>query len=147
MSQKMKTHMAMRSSKRQGDRNDFFTAVGIPSLITVLVVMLLGCFAVLSLITARTDGRLAKKASEAASEYYLADFAATEKLAELKKLIAAGADPAEYGFDVIQTIDYGELICYNMPIDKNNSLYVELTHTGDAISIVKWQTAATAQTS
>lgn len=138
------THVALRQTKRQSERNDFFTAVGIPSLITVLVVMLLGCFAVLSLITARADARLAQKAAQAANDYYAADFAATKKLAELKLLVKESADLQAHGFDVIQTIDSGELICYNIQIDENNSLKIEVSRLGSEITVTKWQTAATA---
>ncbi len=142
MRQGAKTRILPRQTTRQSERNDFFTAVGIPSLITVLVVMLLGSFAVLSLITARADIKLAKKAYDAASDYYAADLAATQKLAELKRLVKEGADISSYGFDVIQTIDSGELICYNIPIDNNNSLKIELSYANGELTVKKWQTTA-----
>lgn len=131
---------------KTSDRNDTLVAVGIPSLITVLVVMLLGCFCVLSLIAARNDGKLSQKAADAISRFYEADLEATQRLAELKELISSGEEPAQHGFE-LQTIDGQEYICYNVPVDEYNSLYVEIffEHENNTLTVTKWQTANNAE--
>ncbi|MDR1962006.1 MAG: hypothetical protein LBQ16_06960 [Gracilibacteraceae bacterium] len=70
-------------------------SVGGSSILVIFVVLSLTIFAALSFMSAQADLRLAEKQAQAAREYYAADSAATERLAEidarLRALVSAGS--------------------------------------------------------
>jgi hypothetical protein len=64
--------------------------IGIPTLLTILVVVLLTTFAVLSLVSAKADYTLSVKAAQANQAYYAADGQATAWLSQVEaKAMAA----------------------------------------------------------
>ncbi|MDR2714120.1 MAG: hypothetical protein LBB42_01130 [Coriobacteriales bacterium] len=63
----------------------FAAGIGITTLVTVLVVMLLTTFSILSLVSARSDLHLSEMAATAAANHYAADSEATQWYAQLVK--------------------------------------------------------------
>jgi len=72
------------ASKRKGRSA---LGVGITTLITVLVVLLLAVFCVLSLASARSDLKLSKMAAQSTADFYVADGTATTWCAGLDSFL------------------------------------------------------------
>ena len=103
-------------------------ATGGISLLTVLAVLALTGFALLSLSTVRADERLSLASAQAVRDYYAADNGAQEILARLR----AGEVPLDV------TID-GGIYSYAVPISENQELQVELRVEGSIYTVLKWQ--------
>ncbi|MDR2671856.1 MAG: hypothetical protein LBC35_00870 [Coriobacteriales bacterium] len=73
--------MVLNNKKRSWSRSAL--GVGVTTLVTILVVLLMASFAVLSLVTARSDLALSDSAITSVTDYYKADAAATQWYAEL----------------------------------------------------------------
>ena len=93
--------------------------VGSASIVMVFAVLCLTVFAVLSLLTARSELALAERAAGAVANFYAADTLAVELLDNL----TAGTDPA--ADPSYTSLDDG-LVSYTVPIDDNQSLFVLL---------------------
>jgi hypothetical protein len=121
--------------------------VGLSTVVTVMVVVLLTTFSVLALVSARAELRLANRAVESTGHYYAADGEATRWLADLGAFIAEGHDDLEgdltsAGYQFSSTDD-GQLILTKLfAVDDRRDLTVEiaLDRTGE-MDILRWQTA------
>lgn len=67
--------------KRQGQ----FAGIGIPSIITILLVLVLAVFSSLTVISAKAELSLAEKTAQSESSYYRADAESERELAALAK--------------------------------------------------------------
>lgn len=67
--------------KRQGQ----FAGIGIPSIITILLVLVLAVFSSLTVISAKAELSLAEKTAQNESRYYRADAESERELAALAK--------------------------------------------------------------
>ncbi len=76
------------SQAAKGDRKRSALGIGVTTLVTILVVLLLAAFSVLSLASARSDLALSQRAVEQAEHYYAADSEATVWYAELDAFAA-----------------------------------------------------------
>ena len=98
------------------------------SLLTVFAVLCLTVFAVLTLATVQTGGRLSDGASAAVLEYYAADCRAEELLA----LLRSGELP--------EGVRYSDgRYCYEVPVSNRLLLTVEVTVDGTDYVILRWQ--------
>lgn len=77
--------------KRTGN----FGAFGIPSVITILLVLVLAVFSSLTVITAKAELSLAEKYADAVSAYYSADSESERKIAGIA---AQGTEMENYSF-------------------------------------------------
>jgi hypothetical protein len=120
--------------------------VGISTVVTVMVVVLLTTFSVLALVSARAELRLANKATESTENYYAADSQAEKWLADLDAFIGRGHDNLE---GALATAGYkpeaageGKLrIAELFSLDDSRDLIVELVLDGEGkIDILRWQT-------
>ena len=108
-------------------------AVGGASLLVVFAVLCLTVFALLSLTTVRADVRLADASAQAVADYYAADAAAQEILAQLRN----GEFPDGVAVD-------GDIYSYTCPISDTQELQVEVRVDPAARSyeVLRWQAAA-----
>jgi hypothetical protein len=79
--------------------------VGVITLVTTLVVLLLATFCVLSLVQARNDLELATKASASTAAYYKADSAATQWYAHTCHTAHAGTYKHTFALDANRELD------------------------------------------
>lgn len=107
-------------------------AVGASSLMVVFAVLCLTVFALLSVSTARADGRLSHKANTAITGYYEADYRAEEVLAQLRAGIVPAGVTREEG-----------MYTYRCPISDTQVLIVQVSLEGSAYKIHRWQAVST----
>ncbi|MDR1714163.1 MAG: hypothetical protein LBR39_08460 [Coriobacteriales bacterium] len=95
--------------------------VGLTTIVTIMVVVLLTTFSVLALVSANSDLRLSRMATTSAQSYYQADSAAQRWLTELDR-----TSPGEHSA--------------SFPIDAHRSLEVTVQIMPDgSIQIQQWQ--------
>ena len=114
-------------------------AVGGISLLAVFAVLCLTVFALLSLSTVRADSRLADVSAQAVADYYAADCAAQEILAQMR----SGAGLPE-DLDVEVSIAHYEdrvetIYSYTCPISETQNLEVEVQINGADWCVLRWQ--------
>jgi predicted metalloprotease len=123
--------------------------VGVTTLITVLVVLLLATFSVLSLVSSRSDQSLSLMAVESVTQYYEADAAAVEWYAELSDFL--GAHTSSNWGDSLRTRGYtvsteGDEVRvsagFSMGSYRELAVSVAVLHDGSA-EIRRWQTVVT----
>lgn len=105
-----------------------FITMGLTLLVTVLPVLLLVSFSLLSLSAARQDYARAQDLAQRRQEYYAANNTAEEILHQLK----IGQTPAA------EVTEAEGIISYNVPISENQALYVSLD--AETLEILCWQT-------
>lgn len=108
------------SSRRRRKRSAL--GVGVTTLVTVIVVLLLTAFAVLSLVSARSNLRLSEMAIEQTQNYYAADYEALSWYAELDAFAAAlDGEPSEFA-DQLRSAGYEvEIVTQSSTGDENAS--------------------------
>lgn len=118
---------------------------GISSLLTVMAVLLLTSFAVLSLVSSNSDMTLSDKAAEAVAQYYQADSLAEEWRAQLDAALKEGQQggvAAALQSAGIETRQEGaELVAFSQfPINEKKNLVVEvaISPDGQEANIIKW---------
>jgi len=122
--------------------------VGITTLVTIVVAVLLTTFSVLALVTARADLRLSNRAIESSQSYYAADGQAEQWMATLdsftnqnkanllNSLTAGGyaATPKDGNWIVIDK---------RFSIDTTRDLLVEVAvNSNGELDVLKWQTTS-----
>ena len=123
--------------------------VGVTTLITVLVVLLLATFSVLSLASARSDQHLSLMAAQATTEYYEADAAAVEWYAELSEFLAStrSSDWAKTldnaGYEV-NTVGEEVRVSAHFSIGSHKELAVTVAVARDGSAMIRrWQSVST----
>ncbi|HBT95182.1 MAG TPA: hypothetical protein DEB24_03345 [Coriobacteriia bacterium] len=125
--------------------------VGLATLVTILVAVLLTCFSVLALVTARADLSLSNKATDAMVDYYTADLAAELWLAEVQDVLYSGqasvtSKLSAAGYRTGTSSSGQVTLSQSFVVDDVRSLDVELTiHDNATIEITKWQVTAEPQ--
>ena len=107
--------------------------VGSASIVMIFAVLCLTVFAVLSLLTARSELALAVRAADSVTDYYAADAHAVA----IYDALAAGTDPAA-GTDAEIHIPAPGHYSYTVPVDENQGLFVLLAQDGDSLQIRQW---------
>lgn len=110
--------------------------IGSSSIMMLFAVLCLTVFAVLSLVSARSQASLAKKSADAVSAYYAADTRAAELYEELR----AGGIPE--GVTVNELPD-GTYYGYDVPVDEKQALSVLILQAGETFEILSWKVYAT----
>jgi hypothetical protein len=138
------------SGARDGKQARSALGVGVTTLITILMVMLLAAFAVLSLATARSDDSLTQLTAKSVQAYYEADSEAAEWYANLdgdvKTLEAArgGLAPAlaQRGYSASE-VNGEVLVSKSFPVGDTRLLTVVIAVLADGTtSIRQWQTTS-----
>ena len=129
--------------------------VGGSSILVIFVLLCLTTFATLSLVSAHADEKLTQKAAMAAAEFYAADSAAEEKLAQIDVILKnARLASTEQDFrDAYQraglqdVVFDGDMISYTVPVNERQNLEVTLRavyRPGEKlIERIKWQVVNT----
>ena len=102
--------------------------VGISSLFAVLIILCLTVFAILARLSAEDERKLAEKAAESITAYYLAEYRANERLAQMQS--------------EIHLYEIGDTMGFTEAIDQNRELRVSLLVTEDGIVRLEWAAAA-----
>ena len=109
-------------------------AVGVSSLLTILAVLCLTVFAVLSISTAQSDGRLSDSAHEAVLGYYQAEQEANLILSKLR----SGEMPE-------QVKEENGVYSYTCAVSATQALQVEVSLDGTNYTLHRWQLVTTTQ--
>jgi hypothetical protein len=120
--------------------------IGITTLVTVMVVILLTAFSVLSLVTARSDLRLTTRGVDATSAYYAADGEAEQWYSELNAFLAGKTSTnwektlTDAGYKVTRTTNGALTVNAQFPIGTNRQLLVAVAIDGAGKpTVVQWQ--------
>ncbi len=106
--------------------------VGGSSLLVIFAVLCLVVFALLSLSTARAGERLSEQSARSVENYYQADKAAEEILAQLR----VGERPE--GVTEIEGVFF-----YKCHISDAQALEVEVSFDGESYTVLRWQNVST----
>lgn len=115
--------------------------VGSTSIVMVFSVLCLTVFAVLSYITARNELDLARRSADSVTAYYAADSAAVDVY---NAFVSGDFDEQDgiisaYGTEISACEgEFGGELCYSIPIDDMQDLYVELSGEAGGYRIVAW---------
>ena len=112
-----------------------FFNVGGATLLMLFAVLCLTVFAVLSLISAKSQSALVQKSADAVTAYYQAD----TRAAEIYDEVAAG----NLSSVKTQASAAGTSYTYSVKIDDNQELQVALTENNGKLAIVTWKVCAT----
>lgn len=113
--------------------------IGGSSLLVIFAVLCLTVFALLSLSTVQSDGRLSDKTYEATVGYYEADSRAEEILSSLRcGFVPDGVILRDVVHDF--TVD---LYSYSVAITDSQALEVDVIINGTNYEILRWQTVST----
>ncbi|MDR1713653.1 MAG: hypothetical protein LBR39_05820 [Coriobacteriales bacterium] len=133
-------------------KSRFAVGLGITTLVTIMVVVLLTTFAVLALVSARADLKLSQMGMDSARQYYAADAAAQRWLSEQ----VAANEPASANEPVSATAPNtapatatatSRILSESFAIDTNRQLVVQVELAPDGeITILQWQTQTTQTT-
>ncbi|MDR0347378.1 MAG: hypothetical protein LBH56_03290 [Coriobacteriales bacterium] len=126
--------------------------IGLSTLVTIMVAVLLTTFSVLALVSARADLRLSNKVVASTQAYYVADAEAEQWLASLDARVSdyratsgsgLAGSLAAAGYRVDTAGDGSLRIASSFSIDEGRNLEVELAlDTKGEITILRWQTVA-----
>lgn len=127
--------------------------VGSASIVMVFAVLCLTIFSALTYMTALSEKRLTDKSSEAIKNFYFADTACENSLADIRKL-AKNCNTAQELKNSLETANFAlpddfktELIgdvlymTYSKSIESRQALYVELSYGGKTVDVLCWQAA------
>lgn len=132
----------------QNERKSSGINIGSASIIMVFSVLCLTVFAVLSLITANSEYKLAVKSTDVIKNYYAADNAATEKLAVLKDTFDDGDFAAvqtkatELGI-ICESVGEDVTLSFEEKVTDTQALSVKATYTSGDFRIDEWKLIST----
>lgn len=115
-------------------KRTFGTTMGVTSIIAILVILILIVFSALSITTSKADLNLANKTAYATTVFYKADTAAERVFAEISDIVANGGDLQKKVDEIqgtIEEVPEGQSIKYEIKIDSNKELAVELIVASD----------------
>ena len=125
--------------------------IGVTTLVTVMVVMLLATFSVLSLVSARSDMNLTQMAAQAAADYYAADSMAVTWYAELDAFMRNRLNDQvnwedtlrSAGYNITQTADGELLVSTSFVMGQKRELVVSVAIAADGTSTIRqWRTVS-----
>ncbi len=112
--------------------------IGTSSIMMLFAVLCLTVFAVLSLVSARSQSALAKKSADAVSAYYAAD----TRAADIFDGLRAGDVPEDV---TVSEYPDGTYYRYEVPVDENQVLAVVVCQAGETFEILSWKVSAAAE--
>lgn len=129
---------------------------GLSSIVMVFAVLCLTIFAVLSMVTAKSEKRLVEKSASSVENYYTADSACETILGQIYEAWKECSSPEDLKTklsgidnmpeDLYMTIEKGRLyISYSQKADENQCLQVGLAADTQDFQIKAWQLARTGE--
>ena len=132
----------------QNERKSSGINIGSASIIMVFSVVCLTVFAVLSLVTANSEYNLAVKSTDVIKNYYAADAAANEKLAELKS--AADSNDTAALNSKAKELDIncedkpeGIAVNFSQKVSDSQELLVDAVYQNGEYKINEWRLSPT----
>lgn len=131
----------METKKRSG------SSIGASSLLVIIVVVSLVCFAALSITSAKADLRLSQKLADRTSSYYTACNKAQSTLKTLSAKFSAIYEESASEDDYNQKIEesLSDALTFSYPMNENQILQVSISplypedSAGDFYQITSWQ--------
>jgi hypothetical protein len=136
----------MAANNKISKKGTFGTTMGVTSIIAILVILVLIVFSALSITTSKADYTLAQKTATATTEFYAADSAAEEKLAEVAAAVKKGGDWQARLKNLGYEVEKDAYVSYDITINENKALFVKL-HVKSAKKIIReqWQVQSTTE--
>ncbi len=144
--------------EQQKQKQSSVISTGVTSLITVFAVLLLASFSLLILSNSRSDSELSARTATAVTDYYVADSAAEQIIADLDLVRRSITEPDieqlsdainKLGYTISSYEDYanydGLVVSFTINIDENKNLNVDVglpLNLNEKIERLKWQTSA-----
>lgn len=129
------------------NRKRYGISVGSSSILIIIVILCLVCFAGLSIVSAAADYKLSGKLAERTTAYYEASNQANRQLAELDKafltLYRESAEEDEYREKIKES--FGDSLTFSYPVSETQSLCVSVlpvypdAETGNFFEITQFQ--------
>ncbi|NLW71101.1 MAG: hypothetical protein GX061_08490 [Eubacteriaceae bacterium] len=118
-----------------------FSFFGIISLVVVVIILIMTCFAVLTYLNSRNDLNLTRMAADTLSDYYKAEKNAYEKLEKLSGLIEEGdKELSENGYTAVYK-EGGLYIRFTADINDTREISCEVLVIDQRIcEITSWKT-------
>lgn len=121
--------------------------IGASSVLVIMVILSLVCFAGLSFASANADYRLSRKLADRSTEYYQACNQAYSSIADLAEEFEAIYDSASSASDYENKIkeSLSDSLMYSYPIGENQALQVIIrpvypsSRTNEFYEIISWQ--------
>lgn len=119
--------------------------IGITTLVTIMVILLLVAFAILALVSAQSNHHLSQMAATQAEEYYAADGEATAWYAQLDDFVGTldgsmddyAAQLQGAGYE-IETTSNGELrVIHSFAINENRTMMVAIGINEDKTTTIR----------
>ncbi|MEG0377142.1 MAG: hypothetical protein RR614_01550 [Eubacterium sp.] len=124
-------------------------SVGVIALITIFIVFLLVCLAVLSLNTASANRRTTEKSITAQNDYYTADKKAQEKLKQLHEMMKMQGITAETAGTLDESMDYDpntQNVMFSTTINATSEIQSKIHLEADGTyTVTEWKTVNTAE--
>lgn len=125
-------------NKQEQSRKITGIQAGSASLVMVFAVLCLTILAVLAVVSANSELKLAEKAADAVTNYYAADTQAWE-------IFDTIVDTYDHGFTLpadcnaqLETVDGVDYLSYTVAIDDNQQLWVQVYQSNGAIQVAHW---------
>ncbi len=113
--------------------------IGSASLVMVFSVLCLTIFAVLSVVTARNEWRLAEKSAQAVTDYYTADSLAAEILDEISRDENGQLSLPSSREGTLESVNGTDYLNYFVSIDEYQWLWVQVYDDQGVIKIARWE--------
>ena len=123
------------------------SSIGASSLLVIVVVLSLVCFAALSITSASADLRLSQKLADRSSSYYGACNEAQDRIKELSASLSAIYEESGSEEDYMEKIKESltDSLSFSCPMNENQVLQVSVSPlypgnaSGDFLEITSWQ--------
>ena len=131
-----------RYPKKENGRT--YLGTGVASVLIALIVLVIGCFAALTYISADSKMELSQKSKTYCDQYYAAESAAAELLDSIARGKAKPSDikgvKAVYGTDsgTITVTQKGSYVSFPVAINKKQELHVEANIENKKVQIITW---------
>lgn len=121
-----------------------YLGAGMASVLIVLIVLVIGAFAALTIVAASDKTELASKSQQYCTNYYAAETVASELLNTISS--SSGKAGATNGAKVTYETDAGNIVVtradrfvsFQVPIDDSQNLAVEANITNKKVQIIRW---------
>ncbi len=116
-------------------KNEWGIGVGTASVLMIVMVLAFTTFGILSLVSARADRELSRKASALAEAWYAAEGRMQEQLAGVEERLASGEDifGQDGALELTETVREGQelQVCLRPTADGYEIVRYELVNTGE----------------
>lgn len=132
-------------------KKSYGAGIGTSSILVIIVILCLVCFAGLSIVSATADYKLSNKLAERTTSYYEASSLANEKLAEINRSFLIFFRESNSKEEYLQKIkeSYADSLTFSYPVSDTQALFVTIeplypeTESGDLFEVTCFQVLTT----